>query len=313
MAEIKFSTGSGNSNTNMTVDGKKAGKTALIIIIVIAAIVLIFNSFTMIETGYIGVKYRFLEVVNDSMQPGLNFKIPFIEEIRPVSMQNQVFPWTGDAFTKDTQRVSNLELKLTYRYEGGKLSDLVRNVGIENIESRFLYPNVQKIAKDEIGRVNAEMLVQTRSTVQDSIERQLYDALLPEGIIVTAFAIENLSFESEFLTSVQNKVMAEQDALRQRFVTQEREEQAKQVIIAAEADAESVEIAAAAQAKAIELIQAQLAASPSYIEYLKIENWNGILPLVIGDGVNPFVVLDSHTNFPVTAPAYTPTATQDTP
>ena len=39
-------------------------------------------------------------------------------------------------------------------------------------------------------------------------------------------------------------------------------------------------------------MQEQLAKSPNYIDYLKIENWNGVLPQAIGSEVNPFVSLD---------------------
>ena len=44
---------------------------------------------------------------------------------------------------------------------------------------------------------------------------------------------------------------------------------------------------------AIDGVQEKLENSPNYIEYLKITNWNGVLPQVIGDGVNPFVVLEA--------------------
>ena len=74
--------------------------------------------------------------------------------------------------------------------------------------------------------------------------------------------------------------------------TKEKEEEAKQVVIAAEAEAEAKLIAAEAEAKAIELIQKQISTSPTYIDYLKIENWNGVLPQVMGNDVNPFVALD---------------------
>jgi len=288
MSEIKFSTGAGN---NMSIDGKKAKKSAVIIIIIIAALIFVFNCFSIVNEGFRGVKYQFGRIVQDDMTAGLNFKIPFVEEIRQVDTRNLIFPWEGDAYTKDTQRVGDLKLKLTYRYESGKLSEIIRGVGIDNVENNYLRPNVQKIAKDEIGRVNAEMLVQTRSTVQSAIQDELTRVLAPHGIIVTEFAIENIAFEAAFLDSVQAKVMAEQDALRMVNKTAERQEEARQIVIKAQADADSIEIAAAAEAKAIELIQEQLAKSPGYIEYLKITNWNGILPQVISDGVNPFVVL----------------------
>ena len=78
--------------------------------------------------------------------------------------------------------------------------------------------------------------------------------------------------------------------------TKEKEEEAKQVVIAAQAKADSTKLEADAQAYAIQAVQKQLETSPNYIDYMKINNWNGQLPQIIGDGVNPFVNLDSSAN-----------------
>ena len=75
--------------------------------------------------------------------------------------------------------------------------------------------------------------------------------------------------------------------------TKEKEEEAKQIVIAAQAEADSQKLAADAQAYAIEVVQEQLKSSPDYIEYLMITNWNGVLPQVMSDGINPFLVLDT--------------------
>ncbi|MCL2638472.1 MAG: prohibitin family protein [Oscillospiraceae bacterium] len=304
MAEIKFSTGGGNNN-NMNIDGKKAQKWTVALIVIIGAVILLFNCFAIVEEGFIGVRYRFGAVVQDDLIPGLNFKIPFIEEIRHVEMRNQIYTFEGDAYTRDTQRVNNLRIKLTYCYDPNFMTELIQRVGINNIEARYLVPHVQKISRDTIGRTNAERLVQSRGDIQFEIQETLERELAPFGIIVTAVAIENIAFESEFEESIQRKVIAEQDAFRMENVTVMREEEAKQVVIAAEARAESAIIEAEAEARAIELIQAQIAQNREYIEYLKIMNWNGILPQVIGDGVNPFVVLGSE-NIPAQRPAQQP-------
>jgi len=263
----------------------------LIITVVTVALILLLNCFTVVNEGFTGIKFQFGKIVGSNLNPGLNFKIPFIEKIEQVETRNLIYEFNGDAYTKDTQWVKDLRLKVTYRYERGKLSDLVRDVGISGIQDRYLVPNVQKHAKDAIGKVNAEMLVQERGSVQNDIQALLTNDLAPLGIIVEAFAIENIAFEAEFLTSIQNKVVAAQKALEAENVTRQRGEEKKQAIIAAEARAESVRIEAEAEATAIELIQKQIAQNRQYIEYLKIINWNGVLPQVIGDGVNPFVVL----------------------
>ena len=103
-------------------------------------------------------------------------------------------------------------------------------------------------------------------------------------------------------------MIAEQDALKMENKTKEKEEEAKQVVIAAQAEADAVRIAAEAQADAIALIQEQLQNSPNYIDYLTIERWNGQLPQVVSDGVNPFVALDSATSSNSYTPSTAPPA-----
>lgn len=292
MAQMKFTTETGSGN----IDGKKVGKIAVIVIIAIALIILVFNCFSIVNEGFIGVKYTFGKITQDNLSPGLNFCIPFIEEIRQVDTREQVYSVVDDAYTSDTQTVQQLQLKLNYRYDSAKLSDIIRNVGIDNVESKLLVQNVAKITKNEIGKVKAEELVQSRSDVQQTIQDVLAETLAPSGIVVVSFAIENLSFDEAFESSIQAKVIAAQDALKMENKTKEKEEEAKQVVIAAQAKADSTKLEADAEAYAIEAVQKQLENSPNYIDYLKITNWNGQLPQIIGDGVNPFVNLDSSAN-----------------
>lgn len=290
MAEVKFSTGDAKP-----VNGKHVGKWVLVIIILVFIAILLGSSFTIVNEGYVGVKYRFGKIEGDNLTAGLNFHIPFIEDIVQVDIREQVYAVTTDAYTSDTQSVNELQLKVNYCYDSSMLSNIIRNIGVSNVETKLLVPNVQKIAKDAIGKVKAEQLVQSRADVTTEIQNSLTEILDDYGIVVTAFAIENLSFDSAFEESIQAKVIAEQDALKMENKTKEKQEEAKQVVIAAQADADSKRIAAEAEADAIKVIQEQLQSSPNYIEYLKVDRWNGQLPQVVSDGVNPFVALDSST------------------
>lgn len=265
----------------------------LIGLITIFVLIVIFNSFSVVNEGYIGVKYQFGKIVSSDLSAGLNLHIPFIEEIQEVDTREQIYSVQTNAYTSDTQTVDQLSLKMNYYYDGTKLSEIIRTIGIGNVETKLLVPNVAKIAKNEIGRVRAEDLVQTRSEVQNAIYESLKETLEPSGIIVTAFAIENLSFDSAFEQSIQAKVIAAQDALKMQNKTAEREEEAKQKVIAAQAEADSQKIKADAEAYAIKAVQEQLSNSPNYIDYLKINNWNGELPQAIGNEVNPFFALDN--------------------
>ncbi len=305
MAAAKFSTENNSGN-----NGKKTyGFWVLIGVITIFVLVVLFNCFSVVNEGYIGVKYQFGKIVSSNLSAGLNFHIPFIEEIQEVDTREQIYSVQTNAYTSDTQTVDQLSLKMNYYYDGTKLSDIIRSIGVSNVETKLLVPNVAKIAKNEIGKVRAEDLVQTRSEVQDAIYESLKETLEPSGIIVTAFAIENLSFDSAFEQSIQAKVIAAQDALKMQNKTVEKEEEARQQVIAAQAEADSQKIKADAEAYAIEAVQEQLAKSPNYIDYLKINNWNGVLPQAIGTEVNPFIAIDGAT---VAAPAAAAAADNNT-
>lgn len=288
MSEIKFSTATDAPKKK----GGKTGFVILIVAIVLAVVIVLFNCFSIVNEGFVGVKYQFGKITQDNLSAGLNFCIPFVEEIQQVDIREQVYSLTTDAYTSDTQTVKELQLKLNYYYDRAKLSDIIRNIGVNNVETKLLVPNVAKITKNEIGKVQAEVLVQSRDQVQTAIQEALTEVLAPSGIIVTAFALENLSFDSAFEDSIQAKVIAAQDALKMENKTKEKEEEAKQVVIAAQAQADATKVAADAQAYAIEVVQEKLENSPNYIEYLKITNWNGVLPQVMGNEVNPFVALD---------------------
>ncbi len=306
MSEIKFTTNS----TSKKDSGKGAGKVVLAVVIIFLVLMVVFNCFSIVNEGYIGVKYRFGQIVDDDLTAGLNIKIPFIENIEQIDIREQVYAVATDAYTSDTQTVQELNLKLNYSYDKTKLSSLIREVGITNVESKLLVQNVAKITKNEIGKVKAEELVQSRADVQQRIENELTPLLAEKGIIVQSFAIENLSFDDAFEQSIQAKVIAAQDALKMENKTKEKEEEAKQIVIAAQAEADSQKLAADAQAYSIQVVQQQLKNSPDYVEYLKITNWNGVLPQVMSDGVNPFLVLDTENDEQKTVPAVSSQTTE---
>ena len=310
MAEFKFTDASKTASPKS--GGGKTGTIIFAVIIAVVVLAIVFNCFTIVQEGFIGVKYQFGRIVEDNLSAGLNFRIPFVEEIQEVDIRDQIYSVKADAYTSDTQSVNELQLKLNYRYSSSMLSNIIRETGINNVENKLLVPNVAKIAKDAIGKVKAEDLVQSRGQVQATIQSELTEVLSPYGIIVTAFAIENLNFDPAFEASIQEKVIAAQDALKMENKTKEKEEEAKQIVIAAQADADSQVAIAKAEEEAISLIEEQLANSPNYIDYFKLQKWNGVLPQVIGDGVNPFIALGDSKSMTSTATTTT-TTSQSTP
>jgi len=264
-----------------------------VIVLVLAAVIGL-SSLCTISEGYIGVKYRFGKIVADDMQPGLNFKVPVIETVTRIDIREQIYESNTTAYTKDTQTVENLQFKLNYYYDQSQLSNIIRNIGINNVESKLVIPQMMSIVKNEIGQFKAEELIQNRTVVQENIENKIAESLATDGIIVTSFALENVDFEDGFEEAVRAKVVAEQEALKMQNKTVEKEELARQTVIEAQAKADSQKLEAEAQAYSIKVVQDQLSTSPEYLEYAKIQKWNGQFPQVMSEGTDPFIVIDGN-------------------
>lgn len=204
--------------------GKKVGKILLIAVVVLFAATIALGAFTTVDEGHVGVRYQFGRIVEDDIPPGLVFKIPYVQQIVKVDVREQTYELITNAYTKDTQTVENLIIKLNYSYDESALSDIIRNVGIQNVESKLIIPQLQSVVKNEIGQYRAEELIQNRAKVQSTIEEKMSESLSQGGILVNNLAIEDIDFEDGFEEAVRAKVVAEQEALKMQNKTKEKEE-----------------------------------------------------------------------------------------
>ncbi|MEG2174717.1 MAG: prohibitin family protein [Oscillospiraceae bacterium] len=272
---------------------RSASRIVLIVVVLLVVATVGMGAFTVIDEGYMGVKYQMGRIVDIGLAAGLNFKIPFLQTIKTIDAREQMYEATTSAYTKDTQTVENLQVKLNYAYDRAQIDSLIRTVGVENVTTKIIIPQLQSTMKNEIGQVRAEDLVQNRSAIQENIEETLRTSLAKSGVVVTSFAMENIDFEDGFEESIRAKVAAEQQALTMQNKTKEKEELARQQVIEAQAMADSEKIKADAQAYAIEILQRQLATSPEYIQLQQVEKWDGKMPQVMGGDVNPFVAINA--------------------
>ena len=263
----------------------------LIIVCTLLALIIIISSIKIIPEGYVGVKYRMATLVDTSIGAGPHVCVPFIEKIRKIDVREQVYEAQTTAYTKDTQTVENIVIKVNYSYSTDKLDVLIRTIGVNNVESKLIMPQLNSVLKNEVGKYKAEELVQNRSALQESVEDSLRINLEEYGVVVTALNIIDVDFEDSFEQTIREKVAAEQEAQKVKNETVKKEELAKQEVIAAEANAQAKKIEADADAYAIKVVQEQLDKSPNYNDYIRAQAWDGKLPEVMGNTVNPFVTM----------------------
>lgn len=243
-------------------------------VIIIVAIVTIFNSFTTVQTGFVGVKTRFGQVQDTMIYEGLNLKIPFVEKIVKIDCRTQVYEVTTEASSKDLQKVSNIKVVVNYNVDTTKANQLYREVG-EQYKSVLIEPAVLESLKQGISQYTAEELITKRSECATVILDLLKSKLESRGILISALNITDLSFSAEFDQAVENKQIVEQQTQQAQYELEKARVENQKKVENAQADAQVM----ATQ-------NAQI--TDNYLKLKEIENqktmidkWNGQLPTTV--------------------------------
>jgi regulator of protease activity HflC (stomatin/prohibitin superfamily) len=279
---------------------RRSGLIAAIIIVIIAAGAFYTQSFARVPAGYRGVLLTWGRPENRILGEGLNFVIPFIQNIELMNVQVQKAESTESAATNDLQEVTTT-VAVNFRLKPEAVNEIYRELRQDYV-SRVIKPNIEESLKAATAQYKAESLITQRAIVKATFDNILKERLLVFNIDVVAVSLTDFQFSPAFSAAIEAKVTAEQSALEARNKLEQIRYEAQQQVIQAEAeknatiaralgDAEAVKIDAEATANAIEVITAQM--TPEYAQYLWLKQWDGKLPLVVGDETGLIIDVNS--------------------
>ena len=138
--------------------------------------------------------------------------------------------------------------------------------------------------KDVVGKYTAENLISEREAAQALAFESIRNDLQLKRVVVTSLEISNIDYTNEFEKSVEDKVIADQQAIQEINKTKKVREEKEQAILRAEAEAESIRIRSEA-----------LAQNKDLVEWEDIQKWDGKLPVqMLGAAPVPFLNLSRH-------------------
>jgi prohibitin 2 len=255
-------------------------------IIVVAVIVLSVAGcgIKVVNTGQRGIETRFGKIVSESLPEGLYFFNPVTSDIVEIDTRVQRFDGETDTYTRDVQQAA-VKYTLNYRLQQNAAHLMYRDVG-RDWEQKLIPQVVLGTLKEVVGKWDAVDLISNRdkaaATAYDAIAKNLGD----RNVEISRFEITDISYTSEFETSVEQKVIAQQKAIEEQNRTKQIEEQARQKVLSAEAEAKSMQIRAEA-----------LEQNAKLVEWEAVQKWNGILPqYMLGSGPMPFINLTPNKN-----------------
>lgn len=262
--------------------GQAAGAVLLTLAIIFVIILGVGGcSLTTVDAGEIGVRTQFGKVTENSVEPGLHFVNPIGGHIIPYDVREQKAEIKTPTYTKDMQQADILVVA-TYALNKSDVGVVHQTYG-RTYADKVVLPKVVSAIKDVIGNIEAAALVNAREkaaqTIFENATAQIAAAKVP--VTITSLVIANIDYSDVFEKSIEEKVVAQQNAIRAQNETKRVEEEARQQVVRANAEAEAMRIRAEA-----------LKANQNILLQDAIKKWDGKFPatLFIGEGAN--TVLD---------------------
>ena len=271
----------------MAEEGKKVftvnpnGKKVKIIVGVCVASLLIvaisIASITIVPAGHKGVTLNMGAVTGAVMNEGINFKIPFVQNAEIIDVRVKKYESKDNSSaSKDLQTIKS-SIAVNYRVNQDHVADLYQKIGM-SYESTVINPAISECIKSVTSRYTAEELITKRTEVSEEMKKFLQKKLSEKYILVDSFNIINFDFTDAFNTAIEEKQIAEQNALKAKYDLERIKTEAEQAVTKAKGEAE-----------AMKLKNEQISQSIIYLEF--IDKWDGKMPTYYGSD-NLFLGLD---------------------
>lgn len=271
----------------MAEEGKKVftvnpnGKKVKIIVGFCVALLLIvaisIASITIVPAGHKGVTLNMGAVTGAVMNEGINFKIPFVQNAEIIDVRVKKYESKDNSSaSKDLQTIKS-SIAVNYRVNQDHVADLYQKIGM-SYESTVINPAISECIKSVTSRYTAEELITKRTEVSEEMKNFLQKKLSEKYILVDSFNIINFDFTDAFNTAIEEKQIAEQNALKAKYDLERIKTEAEQAVTKAKGEAE-----------AMKLKNEQISQNIIYLEF--IDKWDGKMPTYYGSD-NLFLGLD---------------------
>lgn len=272
-------------------NSSKILKISGLILASVLPVVALFSSYEVVKPGNVGVIFNMTTGSLRTTGQGIVFKMPFVTDVQsyPVALRTYTMVKNSkegknegddslDLPTKEGQHIKQ-DLSVTYNTSESKAAEVFKSfkgADIKDIEDTFIRRTIITAAQNASGLMSLTGIIgEDRSKLQMSIEKSLSVELSKMGFTLDKVNLGASHLPEAIEKQMQEKMSAEQDALKAGYEKQKQENLAKARI--AEADG-------IAQANA----KMQATLTPLILEKMKIERWDGKLPQVMS-GATPMI------------------------
>lgn len=276
---------------------------------------IVFSSCAKIIQDEVGVKRTFGRLNKNVLSPGLRFYNPFASTIIKVPVRTINLQIEAGLPSKEGLTIKS-EISILYSVKKDEVPKILETVGL-GFQEVLILPVFRSASADVCARFYAkDMHSSERAKIEKEIKEKMMDVLEERGFNIEAVLMKSITLPPSLSKAIEDKLSAEQEALRMEFILDrerreaerraiEAEGKKKAAVIAAEAD-KSVVIIAAEGKREASILEAQgtkeandllnKSLAPLTIKYYQIEAFKNLCTspnakTIITDGKTPFLTM----------------------
>ncbi|MEN8886076.1 MAG: prohibitin family protein, partial [Winogradskyella sp.] len=198
----------------------------------IVLLVLLTTSCAVIRPGEAGVRQKLGKLEKSVTTQGTLFFNPFTTRIIKESIQTNNLKLALRIPSKEGLSVDS-EISILYRLEVGMLPTVLENIGsnYQDVMSAVFRSASSDVCSQFFAK---DMHSGKRADIEEAIKAKMEQTLTKQGIIIEAVLMKSIQLPLGLSRSIEQKLQAEQDAMRMEFILQQERLEAQRKIIEAE-------------------------------------------------------------------------------
>lgn len=203
----------------------------------------IYSSTFVVYPGEAAILYNRISGIKDQVYTeGMHMRILGLDDPKMFDVRLRPRLLNTMTGTKDLQMV-NIRLRVLFRPLPERLPTIYRELGFD-YDERVLPSVSNEILKAVVAEYKAEELIQKRDQVSHRIAELMMEKVNTFGLEIRDLSLVDIQFGKDFMTAVEAKQVAQQEAERYRYVVLENEQKKQASIIRAEGEAEAAKLIA---------------------------------------------------------------------
>lgn len=249
-------------------------------LIFISLILVLCASCTVVRPGEIGVKQRLGRLADKSYTQGPVVFNPFITKVIKTNVQINDIELSLSLPSKEGLSVV-AQISILYRIDQDSVTTVIKSLGLgyENIISNVFRSASADVCSKYFAK---DMHSGMRAEIEEAIRVKMEETLADQGILVQSVLMKSIQLPSGLSSSIEQKLQAEQDAMRMVFILQQEKLEAERKIIEATGTKDAQKILSEGLTDEI----LKLRSIDAFIELSKSPNSK----IIITDGKVPYLI-----------------------